>query len=1735
MSLTRFFLIATINTCGKTARVPSIPPYPINPDYSWKAEIHDNAAPGPETVTQGGYLQEQTYYYGNAALVRLAGHHKATRMSKRRKQQSWPNFGNKRRKTQKSMNRYRRLNGIEPLEERQVLTAYTIEATESSASYTANELITAAFERSSDLSNYTQAQMDAAVYWVVKTDGTIADNQFFSQTGLFAEAEFLSISNTYFLGAGNLSSSTIISNLSSNPHIEYFYPQIDREKITYSVPDDYYYDEQWHLSNDGQETSLINEADAYASWGEDIRVEGAWDITTGEGIVVAIVDDGVYYVHPDLAANYDPSLSYDFVTYDANPIEVVNQGDYHGTAVAGLAVGVGDNSEGITGVAYNSTFAAIRLLGYNPFGEGDTFQATYDALTYLNQDIDIYNNSWGYGVGRTIADFDPIETQALITAVNEGRGGLGSILVVSTGNSAEDNDRADNDSFSSTRYTIGVTGFSANGGVVEYAEGGASTWVAAPTGTNPPGVGVTTTDAYGGTGVADVGYNDGETIGELDDEQYTNGFNGTSASAPIASGAIALILAAAEDNGIELSLRDLKNILALSSRKVDANDSGWQTDLQPLFYDPAVVNGIPIGLALPLGPGVSALPTKVDEETQEIISDTAAMYFNATNSAGYFVHDSTEATGYGFGAIDVEYAVRLASTWHGVNFADNSSFVATEANVQVITGSLFGPINIPAAEATSTDGYIIPGGVGGVAGFAEFFDFWLDPEEDEIPEDIPVNTRGGSIDITIPAGLSIEDIEITVDIEIASEDSDMLRMTLVSPDGTQSELTNFTRDGELGNLTDTGQISHTYTTVRHWGERSEGSGRIDPITGEYVPANVQYGNNGEVVAGVWTLVFENWSGSAATINGVTISFYGTDTPGTGFENLGGRIQGTIGLDTDEDGAFNFTNLTAQEFGDITSDKYGESLTETPVLTSIEINEPYVRGVTVYVDYDGDAILDANEPYMITGADGNFYFDLAYNQIGETYQIRVITPDGYTNLGDDVLEYTIGIQDDSSVQSTFVDANFLFAPDEVTFEGNVYADFNLNQTQDLDEADAEGFRVFADLNENGVLDYTDLNGNRVYDDGIDLALEPVVVTDVDGSYVLTVSTADNFYTGYFGTQYFLSSFYIGEEYYTLMLDYSEGWTPTSDEVSAEGFNTLANGDSSPGMAYYRIHVFPGETYTDLTFGVAPTSGASNGTISGFVFSDINQNGNHDAGEGGLAGATVYLDLDKSGDLSTGDLSVITGTNGSYLFEDLLTGTYDIRIIPPAGYESEDSTIPIGGYYPNIILGDGGAAGVGYLDFGYYNPDLSVVPSDFGDLPETYGTASHYVVDGFYLGAGVSTDSSDLPSAGADADTGDDGVVFQSQIVAGATVRIDVTASSNALFLQGWIDFNNDGDFNDAGEHLSFGDVDGNLLPYSQQLLLDEGLNELTFVVPEEVSAASLAVRFRYGEGGYSQFNEYAGQALIGEVEDYIVAATISTSFIEPVAGDYDGNSIVDAADYQVYKATFGSTIDLRADGNADGVVDMMDYVIWRNNLGNEATVVQSIAAVAAMTGAAATVGDSSDAGSTDPSLASSSATGDDDSAEKQVADNSTQVASAQTEEPDAEPTNSTSTGESEESELAEVDTPDDSPVAESTFDDKDTPVSGVVTTLDDSNVDSSAARLASLGKLGGKDDAAFEITSGDYSASSVASNFSSNSYLDEAFAEQDEVESDMDHFVDAMFRSDDNSLVLALEDFGSDLL
>ena len=94
-------------------------------------------------------------------------------------------------------------------------------------------------------------------------------------------------------------------------------------------------------------------------------------------------------------------------------------------------------------------------------------------------------------------------------------------------------------------------------------------------------------------------------------------------------------------------------------------------------------------------------------------------------------------------------------------------------------------------------------------------------------------------------------------------------------------------------------------------------------------------------------------------------------------------------------------------------------------------------------------------------------------------------------------------------------------------------------------------------------------------------------------------------------------------------------------------------------------------------------SNTGTISGSVFTDLNANGRHEAGEAGIKGATIYLDANNNGKLDKRETSTLSDKRGQYRFTGLAAGTYRVREV---GAESVANTAPRSGWF-KITLADG----------------------------------------------------------------------------------------------------------------------------------------------------------------------------------------------------------------------------------------------------------------------------------------------------------------------------------------------------------------------------------------------------------------------------------------------------------------
>ena len=303
---------------------------------------------------------------------------------------------------------------------------------------------------------------------------------------------------------------------------------------------------QWHLLNTGQRGGTP---------GADANVTPAWaDGVLGDGVVIAVVDDALQYTHPDLAPNYDAALSYDFNFNDPDPAPGRNAEDNHGTAVAGIAAASGGNGVGVSGAAPAATLAGLRLIS-----AAVTDATEADALSYRRADIDVYNSSWGPADdGRNLQAPGPLTLAALADNVRAGRGGLGNVYTWAGGNGGADGDDVNYDGYANSRYVIPVAAITDAGTRAWYSEPGAPLLVSAYS--SGGSAGVTTTDRGGA-----AGYSAGD---------YYDSFSGTSASAPLAAGVVALVL----DANPALGWRDVQHVLVRSARQNDPLDPDWTTN-----------------------------------------------------------------------------------------------------------------------------------------------------------------------------------------------------------------------------------------------------------------------------------------------------------------------------------------------------------------------------------------------------------------------------------------------------------------------------------------------------------------------------------------------------------------------------------------------------------------------------------------------------------------------------------------------------------------------------------------------------------------------------------------------------------------------------------------------------------------------------------------------------------------------------------------------------------------------------------------------------------------------------------------------------------------------------------------------------------------------------------------------------------------------------------------------------
>ncbi len=310
---------------------------------------------------------------------------------------------------------------------------------------------------------------------------------------------------------------------------------------------------------------------------------------------------------------------------------------------------------------------------------------------------------------------------------------------------------------------------------------------------------------------------------------------------------------------------------------------------------------------------------------------------------------------------------------------------------------------------------------------------------------------------------------------------------------------------------------------------------------------------------------------------------------------------------------NFTVLNGSISGKVWNDLNRNGVRDFNTLTG-QFTDPPIAGWRVYIDLNRNRIVDAGEPAALTDSNGVYSFlDL---QVGE-YEVQEVLPAGW------------------EVAPTFNDSNPVIvfsgsnttAPDFANFDasasapgsvsGVVWNDLNSNGIHEAAEPGLIGWTVFLDQNSDGLL----------------TAGERQVITPADGSYTFAGVSAGTVSIGILAVA---------------------GWNATF-----------------PASNSRTVTLRGGQDLTALDFGRAQLRDSS---ISGLVFADSNKNGLREATEHGLAGITVYIDVNNNNVLDAAEPSTVTSVDefytptideaGSYSFTHLAQGTYIVRAVVPA---------------------------------------------------------------------------------------------------------------------------------------------------------------------------------------------------------------------------------------------------------------------------------------------------------------------------------------------------------------------------------------------------------------------------------------------------------------------------------------
>ena len=385
------------------------------------------------------------------------------------------------------------------------------------------------------------------------------------QAGLTVKRELTYATNAFFAEAPEGTGQevfTIANTLLRREDVEYCHPEIVQPAMLRTI-----FAQQWHLK-----TTTINGQTVAAS----VNVEAGHAMTQGEGVTIAVIDDGFDLAHEEFSSSGKITAAQDFQSSDNDPSPGFD--DNHGTACAGVACA--DGRFGASGVAPKARLMPLRMpLSLNSQRLADAFVWAAD------HGADVISNSWGPPDGPWFRPDDPQHLRsfalpdnirlAIDYAANNGRGGKGCVILFAAGNG---NESVDLDGYASYEKVLAVAACNDRGKRSVYSDFGNAVFCCFPSNDfgfppesrpEPLTPGIWTVDRTGR-----AGYNPdpdtGQTAGDTD-LKYTNGFGGTSSACPGAAGVAALVIA----RNPALRRQEVKEILRQACDRIDPQGGNY--------------------------------------------------------------------------------------------------------------------------------------------------------------------------------------------------------------------------------------------------------------------------------------------------------------------------------------------------------------------------------------------------------------------------------------------------------------------------------------------------------------------------------------------------------------------------------------------------------------------------------------------------------------------------------------------------------------------------------------------------------------------------------------------------------------------------------------------------------------------------------------------------------------------------------------------------------------------------------------------------------------------------------------------------------------------------------------------------------------------------------------------------------------------------------------------------------